>query len=35
VLRQEMEDRRTTHRAHVNEYGADMPEIVNWTWPYS
>ncbi len=35
VLRQEMEDRRTTHRAYVNEYGADMPEIVNWTWPYS
>jgi xylulose-5-phosphate/fructose-6-phosphate phosphoketolase len=35
VLRQEMEDRRTTHRAHVNEHGADMPEIVNWTWPYS
>jgi xylulose-5-phosphate/fructose-6-phosphate phosphoketolase len=35
VLRQEMQDRRTTHRAHVNELGADMPEIVNWTWPYS
>ncbi|HSE08590.1 MAG TPA: phosphoketolase family protein [Nocardioidaceae bacterium] len=35
VLRQEMEDQRTRHRAYVNELGADMPENVNWTWPYS
>ena len=34
VLRQEMQDRRTQHRAYVNEVGADMPEIVDWAWPY-
>jgi xylulose-5-phosphate/fructose-6-phosphate phosphoketolase len=33
VLRQEMQDRRTRHRAYVNEHGADMPEILDWTWP--
>ncbi|HEX6876597.1 MAG TPA: phosphoketolase family protein [Nocardioidaceae bacterium] len=32
VLRQEMQDRRTRHRAYVNEYGADMPEITEWLW---
>ncbi|MGH3372211.1 MAG: phosphoketolase, partial [Nocardioidaceae bacterium] len=34
VLRQEMQDRRTQHRAYANEVGADMPEIVDWAWPY-
>ena len=33
VLSQEKQDRRTRHRAYVNEGGADMPEIVDWTWP--
>ncbi|HET7534107.1 MAG TPA: phosphoketolase family protein [Nocardioidaceae bacterium] len=32
VLRQEMQDLRTKHRAHVNETGADMPEITDWLW---
>ncbi|MGH3330414.1 MAG: phosphoketolase, partial [Nocardioidaceae bacterium] len=32
VLRQEMQDRRVRHRAYVNEFGADMPEITNWLW---
>ena len=33
VLRQRMQDRRTAHRAYVNEHGADLPEITEWTWP--
>ncbi|HLN75863.1 MAG TPA: phosphoketolase family protein [Nocardioidaceae bacterium] len=32
VLRQEMQDLRTKHRAYVNETGADMPEITDWLW---
>jgi xylulose-5-phosphate/fructose-6-phosphate phosphoketolase len=32
VLRQQMQDHRTRHRAFVNEYGVDMPEITGWLW---
>jgi xylulose-5-phosphate/fructose-6-phosphate phosphoketolase len=32
VLRQDMQDLRTKHRAYVNEHGADMPEITDWLW---
>jgi xylulose-5-phosphate/fructose-6-phosphate phosphoketolase len=33
VLRQSMVDARLAHRAYVREYGEDMPEIRDWTWP--
>jgi xylulose-5-phosphate/fructose-6-phosphate phosphoketolase len=33
VLRQSMVDVRMAHRAYVREYGEDMPEIRDWTWP--
>jgi xylulose-5-phosphate/fructose-6-phosphate phosphoketolase len=33
-LRQHLVDMRTRHRAHVLEYGEDLPEIRNWTWPH-
>jgi xylulose-5-phosphate/fructose-6-phosphate phosphoketolase len=33
VLRQSMVDARMAHRAYVNQYGEDMPEIRDWTWP--
>jgi xylulose-5-phosphate/fructose-6-phosphate phosphoketolase len=35
VLRQSMVDARMAHRAYVREYGEDMPEIRDWTWPAS
>jgi phosphoketolase len=25
---------RTRHRAYVLEYGEDLPEIREWTWPH-
>jgi xylulose-5-phosphate/fructose-6-phosphate phosphoketolase len=34
LVRQEMEDRRTSARAWTREHGEDMPEIVNWIWPH-
>jgi xylulose-5-phosphate/fructose-6-phosphate phosphoketolase len=33
VLRQSMVDARAAHRAYVREYGEDLPEIRDWTWP--
>jgi xylulose-5-phosphate/fructose-6-phosphate phosphoketolase len=33
VLRQSMVDARMAHRAYVREYGEDMPEVRDWTWP--
>jgi xylulose-5-phosphate/fructose-6-phosphate phosphoketolase len=32
VVRQDMQDLRTKHRAYVNEHGADMPEVTDWLW---
>ncbi|HET6625152.1 MAG TPA: phosphoketolase family protein [Nocardioidaceae bacterium] len=32
VVRQQMVDLRTKHRAYVVEHGADMPEITDWLW---
>ena len=32
-LRQEMSDLRLTARAHTREFGEDLPEVVDWTWP--
>jgi xylulose-5-phosphate/fructose-6-phosphate phosphoketolase len=32
-LRQLMVDARARHHAWTREYGEDMPEVTNWTWP--
>ncbi len=34
-LRQQMEDARLRARAWTREYGEDMPEVAQWTWPES
>ena len=34
ALRQHLVDMRTRHRAHVLEYGEDLAEIRDWTWPH-
>jgi len=34
VVRQEMADLRLAARRHTRLFGADSPEISNWTWPY-
>jgi len=32
-LRQEMVDARLRARAWTRQYGADIPEVAEWTWP--
>jgi xylulose-5-phosphate/fructose-6-phosphate phosphoketolase len=32
-LRQEMIDARLAARSYTREYGTDVPEVANWTWP--
>ena len=34
-LRQRMTDARLQARAWTRQYGEDMPEVANWTWPGS
>jgi xylulose-5-phosphate/fructose-6-phosphate phosphoketolase len=34
LVRQLMVDKRTQHRAYTREFGQDMPEILEWTWPH-
>src|SRR6185312_9517429 len=33
-IRQDMRHRLNAHTRYVREYGEDMPEIRDWTWPY-
>jgi phosphoketolase len=33
-FRQEMSDMRVKARAWTREYGEDLPEVANWTWPH-
>jgi xylulose-5-phosphate/fructose-6-phosphate phosphoketolase len=32
LLRQHLADERVRHRAYVNEYGEDLPEVRDWRW---
>ena len=32
-LRQQMIDARTRHHQYTREFGEDLPEVRNWTWP--
>jgi xylulose-5-phosphate/fructose-6-phosphate phosphoketolase len=34
-LRQDMDDARLSARAYTREYGDDVPEVRDWTWPGS
>jgi xylulose-5-phosphate/fructose-6-phosphate phosphoketolase len=34
-LRQDMDDARLSARAYTREYGDDVPEVRDWTWPDS
>jgi xylulose-5-phosphate/fructose-6-phosphate phosphoketolase len=34
-LRQDMDDARLRARAYTREYGDDLPEVRDWTWPHS
>lgn len=33
-LRQKFADQLIAHKLYIREYGDDMPEIKNWSWPY-
>jgi xylulose-5-phosphate/fructose-6-phosphate phosphoketolase len=33
-FKQMLRDKLTDHKQYIMEYGDDMPEIKNWTWPY-
>ena len=33
-LRQDMVDRRVTHREYIRTRGVDLPEVRDWVWPY-
>ena len=33
-VRQLMRDQRTTARTWTRQYGEDIPEVAEWTWPY-
>jgi len=33
-FKQVLRDKLTDHKQYIVEYGDDMPEIKNWTWPY-
>ncbi|MEO6687455.1 MAG: phosphoketolase, partial [Dyadobacter sp.] len=31
-LKQQLKDKLIEHKLYVNQYGKDMPEILNWKW---
>ena len=32
ILKQQLEAKLIEHRLYINQYGEDMPEILNWQW---
>ncbi len=34
-FKQMLRDKLVEHKLYVREHGDDMPEVKNWTWPYS
>jgi xylulose-5-phosphate/fructose-6-phosphate phosphoketolase len=33
-VRQKLQDKLVQHKQYIDEFGEDMPEIKNWTWPH-
>jgi xylulose-5-phosphate/fructose-6-phosphate phosphoketolase len=33
-IKQQMKNKLLEHKDYVHEHGADMPEVLNWKWPY-
>jgi xylulose-5-phosphate/fructose-6-phosphate phosphoketolase len=33
-MRQAMRDKHVEHKQYICEHGVDMPEVLNWAWPY-
>ena len=33
-IKQDMKNKILDHKEYIHKYGADMPEILNWKWPY-
>ena len=33
-FKQFLRNKLVEHKQYIHEYGIDMPEILNWTWPY-
>ena len=31
-LKQQLHTKLTEHKSYINEYGQDMPEVINWRW---
>jgi xylulose-5-phosphate/fructose-6-phosphate phosphoketolase len=33
-FKQLLRNKLVEHKQYIDEYGIDMPEILNWKWPY-
>jgi xylulose-5-phosphate/fructose-6-phosphate phosphoketolase len=33
-IKQLLRNKLVEHKQYIHEYGIDMPEILNWRWPY-
>jgi xylulose-5-phosphate/fructose-6-phosphate phosphoketolase len=33
-VRHAMRDKHVEHRQYIHEHGVDLPEVLDWTWPY-
>ena len=34
-VKQMLQDKLIEHKQYITKYGEDMPEILDWKWPYS
>jgi xylulose-5-phosphate/fructose-6-phosphate phosphoketolase len=33
-VRQAMRDKHIEHTQYIREHGIDMPEVLDWSWPF-